>query len=388
MKRTVTTCMLCGCLAIGSAFAQTTQKPDVNRVSFGVKGGYNYLLLSDRTQFATGINPSIGAFFEITANPFWGAGIEYLYMANDQTLKADDSEFESALHGITYYNSINITNLVAKDRSKGWQKFQVYGNLGGGVGLFKKPEDFDKAPVQLSVVGGLVMEYNMAKWFALGLESQYRYNPDVRFMPVYTGSANLCNLNLTARFKLGGDKNVRNMSVAEYYPKPVQTAPDNSATINQLKQRIAELDNTVANQGEDIQTLQQKIKDLQNKAAQRPADNTPVSVPTVPNVGFSSNSYSFTSASNPTLNSLAMQLQQNTTWRAEIDGHADATGNDAINIPLSKRRAEAVKTYLVKNGAPASAITTQGFGSSRPIAPNNTREGRAQNRRVEIRVIK
>jgi hypothetical protein len=269
MKKTLTTCMLCSCLAIGSAFAQSnTQKTDVNRISFGLKGGYNDLLLSDRTGYSTEINPSFGAFFEITANPLWGAGIEYLYMNNNQDAKVGDN-LKSAMHGITYYNSINITNLVAKYRSPCWQKFNVYSNLGGGVGFYKyefENSNDSKSGAQPFFMAGLSMEYNLAKWFALGLESQYRYNLDVKFMPEYTGTANLCGLNITARFKLGGDKNVRNIALADYKPcaQTVASAPDHSAALNQQKQQINQLENKVSNQNEEIQTLQSQVKELQN----------------------------------------------------------------------------------------------------------------------------
>jgi len=265
MKKTVTAFMLCGCLAVGSAFAQQT---DVKRVSFGLKGGYNYLLLSDRSQFATEVNPSFGAFLEITANPLWGAGIEYLFMSNNQDAKFG-ADLNASMHGITYYNSINVTNLVARHRSTGWQKFNVFGNFGGGVGFYSYEFDGSnktKSGAQPMVMGALAMEYNVAKCFALGLESQYRYNPDVRFVPKYTGFANLCGLNVTARIKLGGDQNVRNMSWSEYKPcASAAPATDNSATINQQKQQINQLENKVSNQQEDIQTLQSQVKDLQNK---------------------------------------------------------------------------------------------------------------------------
>jgi OmpA-OmpF porin, OOP family len=68
-------------------------------------------------------------------------------------------------------------------------------------------------------------------------------------------------------------------------------------------------------------------------------------------------------------------------------GHADWTGPAAYNQKLSERRAEAVKAYLVSKGIPAGRIYTEGKGETQPIADNKTREGRAQNRRVELEVI-
>ena len=67
----------------------------------------------------------------------------------------------------------------------------------------------------------------------------------------------------------------------------------------------------------------------------------------------------------------------------EIEGHTDNVGSEAYNLDLSKRRAESVKNYLVENlGIDPARLSAAGYGFSRPIADNNTREGRAQNRRV------
>jgi len=68
-------------------------------------------------------------------------------------------------------------------------------------------------------------------------------------------------------------------------------------------------------------------------------------------------------------------------------GHTDATGSDSYNQRLSIRRVEAVKAYLVSKGVPADRIKTEGKGESQPVASNQTREGRAQNRRVDIEVV-
>jgi outer membrane protein OmpA-like peptidoglycan-associated protein len=71
----------------------------------------------------------------------------------------------------------------------------------------------------------------------------------------------------------------------------------------------------------------------------------------------------------------------------EVAGHTDATGSAAINNPLSLNRARAVMAYLARAGVPLEGMQARGYGSSEPIATNATREGRSQNRRVELRVI-
>jgi OOP family OmpA-OmpF porin len=68
-------------------------------------------------------------------------------------------------------------------------------------------------------------------------------------------------------------------------------------------------------------------------------------------------------------------------------GHTDSIGTEQYNLGLSQRRANSVKTYLVSKGIAADRIYVEGKGESSPVASNKTREGRAQNRRVEIEIV-
>jgi OOP family OmpA-OmpF porin len=69
-----------------------------------------------------------------------------------------------------------------------------------------------------------------------------------------------------------------------------------------------------------------------------------------------------------------------------VEGHTDAVGTDEYNQDLSERRSNSVMDYLVGKGVPGSRLSAKGFGESSPIATNETREGRALNRRVELRL--
>jgi outer membrane protein OmpA-like peptidoglycan-associated protein len=73
--------------------------------------------------------------------------------------------------------------------------------------------------------------------------------------------------------------------------------------------------------------------------------------------------------------------------RIEVSGHTDTVGSHDSNVDLSKRRAEAVKQYLVDSGIDSARIETQGFGPDKPIADNETKAGRAENRRIEFKLL-
>ncbi len=72
----------------------------------------------------------------------------------------------------------------------------------------------------------------------------------------------------------------------------------------------------------------------------------------------------------------------------EIAGYTDNTGDEALNVALSQRRADAVRDALVKFGAAPDMLIAKGYGSADPIASNDTSEGRKRNRRIEYRIIK
>ncbi len=87
------------------------------------------------------------------------------------------------------------------------------------------------------------------------------------------------------------------------------------------------------------------------------------------------------------LNNVVKLLESNPSVRIEISGHTDNVGSLNLNTKLSNNRAKAVVTYLVGKGIPASRLEYKGYAYSQPIAPNNTAAGRAQNRRVEFKVL-
>lgn len=113
-------------------------------------------------------------------------------------------------------------------------------------------------------------------------------------------------------------------------------------------------------------------------AANRPSD--------VYGIYFSFNRDNIRPQSERVLQEMARMLKKNPEWHLRIDGHTDGVGVDAANLDLSRRRAAAVKDALVKRyGIDAGRLTTGGHGAGSPKDRNDTPEGRAHNRRVELR---
>lgn len=136
--------------------------------------------------------------------------------------------------------------------------------------------------------------------------------------------------------------------------------------------------------------------DYQEKLLRDQLASTPVEVQrqgneirlTLPeNVTFATNSSTLNPSASYSLDRISGILAQYNETRVVVSGFTDSTGSDRINEPLSQRRADAVRAYLIRSGVAPQRIIAQGLGSSAPIASNATAAGRQQNRRVEIKII-
>ncbi len=141
-------------------------------------------------------------------------------------------------------------------------------------------------------------------------------------------------------------------------PAPQQAAPAQAAPAQQAEPAPAAPD-------EKVQQAIQDLKDVQFKSG-------------LPNLD---------DRAKHNLDVVAEYLKSNPSVKIEVAGHTDSTGNDAINNPLSEKRAKVVADYLKEQGVNDSQIFVKGYGSSKPIASNSTVEGRQQNRRVELNVL-
>lgn len=106
----------------------------------------------------------------------------------------------------------------------------------------------------------------------------------------------------------------------------------------------------------------------------------------LPDVTFAVDSTTISPAMRDVLDRVAQSMIQYPNSLIDVMGHTDSTGSDQYNLDLSRRRAEAVSNFLVSRGVARSRIESIGYGEQYPIADNTTDSGRAQNRRVEIRI--
>ena len=130
------------------------------------------------------------------------------------------------------------------------------------------------------------------------------------------------------------------------------------------------------------QQMQQATAGTNVQVTQTADNRLKINVPS--DAGFATDSARLNPRLHPALDQLATTLAQNPTETVQIFGYTDSTGGDTVNYPLSQDRAQSVQSYLVSRGVQGQRITVQGLGSQNPVGSNDTAEGRALNRRVEI----
>lgn len=117
----------------------------------------------------------------------------------------------------------------------------------------------------------------------------------------------------------------------------------------------------------------------------RQGDDLILNIPS--GINFAYNSATVAPQFQRTLDQVAQVLGEYNQTYIDVYGHTDSIGSDAYNQDLSERRASSVAAYLSSRGVQSARIGTRGFGESEPIASNDTEEGRAANRRVEIKIV-
>ena len=174
-----------------------------------------------------------------------------------------------------------------------------------------------------------------------------------------------------------------------------RTVANTAAALNRSKNENATQDVAIANGKIALKDEKARREDAEKRAAQAAADLAKfATVKQEPrgmvitlsgSVLFASAKSELLPAAQVKLNDVANALiKEDPLSKIVVEGHTDSQGAAAYNQDLSQRRAQSVRDYLVSRGIAADRVTSQGFGPSRSIAENNSAEGRANNRRVEI----
>lgn len=140
-------------------------------------------------------------------------------------------------------------------------------------------------------------------------------------------------------------------------------------------------------------TMDKQIRELKEQTSGTgvdvtPTDNNQAILVNLPNgVTFDVDSYTLKPYFRPTLNQIADSMNKYPNSLIDVYGYTDSTGSAEYNQTLSENRARTVANYLVTRGVSEARIRSTGYGETMPIASNDTEEGRAKNRRVEIKIV-
>jgi len=373
----------------------------VSHWSLGIKGGANYFRVAPgANKRGDAFHLILGGTLEYTINPLVGLGLEYNY--NPYGHDFETGKLDGRTHDAIMYTSINFANLLIPYRNGFWSNLNIYGDAGVGIGFYQfKLTDLnnnlivdsrdvgDGVPETLMAKMGLNFEYNLSKSLALGVEGQYRYYDRANLGGEYWAKGNCeaatVTIGLRYKFAANGDKqHARNISICEYYPKPVpvvieKESKDDSTEImerlNAVEAENAALKDKLQKLEDDVKALSTQDKGVVNSTFQ--------------NIEFEFGSDQLTESSYSTLDQIAAILINNPTWaKINVAGHTDNVGTSEFNQTLSEARADAVKNYLLKKNVPESSVIVTGYGEDKPIATNDTVEGRQKNRRVEFEITK
>jgi outer membrane protein OmpA-like peptidoglycan-associated protein len=129
------------------------------------------------------------------------------------------------------------------------------------------------------------------------------------------------------------------------------------------------------------------LKNLDESVARMAEDLDKKGTIVLYSIHFETGSAAITQASEEVLQNLAEVIKERPGIKIEVGGHTDSDGADDMNLDLSQRRAQAVVDWLVNKGVNRNNLTAKGYGETNPVASNYTSEGKAANRRVEIKVL-
>ena len=155
--------------------------------------------------------------------------------------------------------------------------------------------------------------------------------------------------------------------------------------VSAVDQKVATVDQKVVTVDQNARTAADRLGSSVNSLDQKFQNRNSYSVASEKAINFRFDSATLDAAQQPVLDEIAQVLMQNADALVVLEGRTDSSGNQEYNVRLGERRVEAVRRYLaVEKGVPVFKIHQISFGAAKPIAPNDSREGREKNRAVSI----
>lgn len=241
------------------------------------------------------------------------------------------------------------------------------------------PSDYDG----LLLDAGLGMKAEITKQIALKLEALYMYKMNNNGVDGSNGEVH----NVAALAGLTFSFDAKEAPVVAAVAAPVVAAVAAPEPKPEPKPVVVPAPQP-AKAAAPVDSDKDGVFDPQDKCPDTPAgfkvdaDGCPVKATL--HLNFATNSNKVDAAGTAKVAAFASFLKDSSAYKASIVGHTDSTASDVYNQKLSEKRAEMVKEMLIKDGVDASRLSASGKGESQPVASNKTKQGRAENRRIEV----
>lgn len=423
--------VLLSCVTAANLYAQednnqetTSTKSGFNHWSVQARGGLSLMSYAEtpREDYFKGKSYNANALLtlEYTFTPLWGMGFDAGWVNNNQ------SNYNNHIYTFNLFASINLSNWLSPNRK--WRRFNSYLNVGIGGPLTSYSnayylEDGEKHYLEDDTrwarpffKPGLLAEYDFHNSWAVGLymdvltgmTRQNNHENSLCIHPTENGGRVILLGGLSARYKFGGERNIRNVIPADFMTastdngccdelkkllddyKAAQDKRMDSLT-NAMNDEIADLKSETKSLRKDLRETQDSLEALKHRCrvyVNKPSAEDLNTINTaMAKLRFETAKAIIMPGSFANLDRIVDLMKKHPTWHAKIEGHTDNVGDDVFNQKLSDDRAAAVVQYLANKGISVSRLSSQGFGETRPVADNKTEYGRAKNRRVELEVI-
>ena len=346
----------CGVIAATTFAAGAHAADDVGKMYFNPQYGYTWLdssrAMNDGDHLALGIGWHLTDLLSVEVN---GIKAEF------------DSDFARELEQTVY----SLDYLLVFNRES---RVSPYITLGGGYIENSYDTDFDEYGPLAQAGLGLLLDLggNSSRSFVFQIRPEVKYRFDWADGPVEDTHGDLL-INLGFAFNFGASASAPTIVQAPPPPPPPPAPAPPPGPVDSDRDGVMDPDDRCP-----ATPLGMAVD----------SSGCPRKEPVVlRGVSFATNSATLTPGSLPVLDAVAEDLRKYPRLRVELQGHTDSSGADAYNLDLSRRRAESVLNYLVAQGVSGTQLEARGFGESEPIADNGTSEGRADNRRVVMRVL-